>query len=390
MRKASELKFNPIKFENYGISGAIGTKTLDTFLRSAIAQNICYCVRNEAMTVGEVADCLGVSPVYVESEAEFLEEYGYLRKVGDKYIVNFIIHEPTAELLTMQNAMYRKAGALFANALYDELTSSGILDDAGIICSQTDEPISLTESRRADKNYLLWTLIPYIAAQSGESLIEEKITFDEVATLRPDGAHNICNATVITGDMVLPDDYVYVENLCGSSWYRGDTHTLWQIDTRWSGRRVKVDKSYYAECSRVLHLYAKEDDGMLDKEDYTWLAERGFVKTNGDFDGHFKSAWQVVTLENSEIKNKLLAIGTEIKKKYKEEFEKIKAPYVEAMLASYPEHMKKQKAYELQSVFHSDGWFLLHCINALLENGKLKPPTENQKRSVTTLIFPNK
>ena len=31
MRKTSELKFNPIKFEDYGISGSIGSRTLDSF-----------------------------------------------------------------------------------------------------------------------------------------------------------------------------------------------------------------------------------------------------------------------------------------------------------------------------------------------------------------------
>ena len=145
MRKASELKFNPIKFHSYGINGSIGTKSPDEFFRSTLSQNISYCVRNTAKTINEIADDLGVSPVYVETEVEFLEEYGFLQAQKDKYIVNFIISEPTAELLTMQNDMYKRAAELFANDLYDELTSSGILDDPDIWCGQTDAPISLTE-----------------------------------------------------------------------------------------------------------------------------------------------------------------------------------------------------------------------------------------------------
>ncbi len=98
MRKTSELKFNPIKFHSYGINGTIGTKSPDEFFRSALSQNICYCVRNKAKTINEIADDLGVSPVYVETEASFLEKYGFLQMQKDKYIVNFIISEPTAEL----------------------------------------------------------------------------------------------------------------------------------------------------------------------------------------------------------------------------------------------------------------------------------------------------
>lgn len=47
--------------------------------------------------------------------------------------------------------------------------------------------LTLTESYRADDNFLLWSLIPYIAALSGENLMDKSISFDEAATLRPDG-----------------------------------------------------------------------------------------------------------------------------------------------------------------------------------------------------------
>jgi len=64
----------------------------------------------------------------------------------------------------------------------------------------------------------------------------------------------------------------------------------------------------------------------------------------------------------------------------------LKAPYAAAVLESVPAHLRKIKAYELQYVFHADGWFLLNCMKALLNNGKLKEPTECQKKSLTTLI----
>ena len=386
MRKASELKFNPIKFHSYGINGSIGTKSPDEFFRSTLSQNICYCVRNTAKTINEIADDLGVSPVYVETEVEFLEEYGFLQVQKDKYIVNFIISEPTAELLTMQNDMYKRAAELFANDLYDELTSSGILDDPDIWCGQTDAPISLTESPKADRNFILWSLIPYIAAWSGEKLMDESISFEEVATIRPDGAHNICHAAVVPDDMVLPDDYVYMRNWCGPMWNKGDYQMMWQIDSEWSDRAPVKERNIPEEQERTITLLNWEKHNLLSKHDYAWLAERGYIKTNGDYDGHFKSAWQIVVLASDEIRDKLLAIGERIKVKYQADFGALKAPYVEAVLESVPAHLKKVKEYELQFVFHADGWFLVHCITALLKNGKLKEPTEGQKKSLTTLI----
>lgn len=386
MRKASELKFNPIKFHSYGINGSVGKKSPDEFFRSTLAQNICYCVRNTAKTINEIADDLGVSPVYVETEVEFLEEYGFLQAQKDKYIINFIISEPTAELLTMQNDMYKRAAELFANDLYDELTSSGILDDPDIWCGQTDEPISLTESPKADRNFILWTLIPYIAAYSGEKLMDKSISFEEAATIRPDGGHYIFHASVVPDNMVLPDDYVHMKNWCGPMCHGNDRQMMWQVDSPWSDRPHVKERNFPNECEKVITFYNWEDDNALSKYDYAWLAERGYIKTNGDYDGHFKSSWQIVILASDEIRNKLLAIGDRIKEKYQTEFDALKAPYAEAVLESVPAHLRKIEEYELQFVFHADGWFLLHCITTLLKNGKLKEPTEGQRKALTTLI----
>ncbi len=386
MRNASELKFNPIKFDSYGMNGYVGKKSPEEFFRSALSQNICYSVRNEAKTVNEIADDLGVSPVYVETEADFLAEYGFLRLEKGKYLVNFLISEPTSELLTMQNDMYRRAAALFAKDLYDELTNSGILDDPDIVCNQTDKPVSLTESPRADRNFLLWTLIPYIAACSGEKLMDRHISFEEVATYRPDGAHNIYNATVVPIHLTLPEDYVYMKNWSGPMWNVSGGRMLWQINSEWSDREPPTP-NFSEDVKRVLSLYRREEDSALSKDEYAWLAERGLIKTGGDYDGNFKSSWQIVILSSNEIRDKLLAIGERIKVKYQKDFDALKAPYVEAMLKSVPAHLRKMKQYELQFLFHSDGWFLLHCITVLLKNGKLKEPTKGQKKSLTTIIL---
>lgn len=304
----------------------------------------------------------------------------------DKQTESRIISEPTAELLTMQNDMYKCAAELFANDLYDELTTSGILDDPDIWCGQTDQPISLTESPKADHNFILWTLIPYIAAWSGEKLMDESISFEEVATIRPDGAHNIYHASVVPNDMVLPDDYVYMRNWCGPMWNGNGEHILWQIDSEWSDRGDGYRLNYSEESKRILSLYEREFEDRLSKDEYAWLIERGYIKTNGDYDGHFKSAWQIVVLASKEIQNKLLSIGNRIKEKYQTEFDALKAPYAEAVLESVPAHLRKIEEYELQFVFHADGWFLLHCITTLLKNGKLKEPTEGQRKALTTLI----
>ena len=265
--------------------------------------------------------------------------------------------------------------------------NSGILDDEAIFCNQMLQGSS-NENPLRDKNFLLWSLIPYIAAMSGEKLIDSTITFEEVATIRPDGAHNIAHATVVPNDLKLPNDYVCMRDWCGPYYDTNGDHTLWRVDSEWSGRRIDVNQYDHEVAERILSLYEHEEECLLlSKEDYAWLSERGYIKTWGDYDGYFKTSWQVIVLRNKEIKTKLLEIGEKIKEKYKYVFEDIKAPYVEAVLNSVPTHLRKAKAYELQFIFHADGWFLLHCIVALLNNGKLKPPTEGQRKSLSTIIL---
>lgn len=387
MRKTSELKFNPIRFHAFGINGSSGTKSPNEFFRSALAQNVCYSVRREYKTVNEIADELGVSPVYVENEVEFLEEYGFLLTKSGKFIANFIIDEPTAGILIMQDSMYKRAAAIFANELFDELTGSGLADDPDILCGQTDEPITLTGGTKRDGNFILWSLIPYITAWSGRQLMDNRISFEEVMTIRPDGGRNIVNASVVPDNISLPDDYVYMNNWCGPMWNGDGENILWQIDSEWSDRPESNRFIYQEDARRILSLFEREDE-YFSKDEYTWLAERGYIKTNGDYDGNFKAAWQIVILGSRSVQEKLISLGDRIKEKHAAEFEKLKAPYVKAELDSVPPHLRKVREYEQQFIFHSDGWFLLHCIRALLANGKLKPPTAGQRKSLMTIIAP--
>lgn len=386
MRKTSELKFNPIKFQAFGINGSAGTKDLSDIVRSPLVQNICYCVRNEAKTTGEIADALGVSPVYIEGEVDFLAEYGFLKEQKGKYIADFIIGEPSAALLTMKDKMYKKTAGLFAGELYDELMRGDILDDDGISCGMTGA-YSADGKPLRDKNFILWSLIPYIAAWSGEKPADESISFEEVATIRPDGGKNICHADIADENMVLPDDYVYMRNWCGPMWSHYGKNILWQINSEWSERGNDLI-SYSDNAKRVISMYERGEENPLSADDMAWLSELGYIRTKRADDGQITCTWQIVVLKNKEIKEKLLAIGDRLKEKYKAEFDAAKAPYIEAVLAGTPAHLRKTAEYELQFIFDSDGWFLLHCIVALLDAGKLRLPKEEQRKALMTLIFP--
>ncbi len=379
MREPSELKFNPKRFDMCSFSGKIGTKgDISNFFRSAISQNIVYTVRNEAKSINEIADELGVSPVYVESEAEYLEEYGFLLKQKDKYICNILLSEPSEELNHLHDIMYLKAAKIFANELYDELIKSGLLDSDCVLGGYNDT---------RDKNFLMWALIPFITAFSGEYLVDKSIAFSDVYTIRPDGGKNICYATLATPGAKPPMYNEEMKKFRGPFWNGlTDKITLWTIDSEWSDKRI--EDNYQLSVVRDLTLLNNYlNDVILSEDDYAYLAEKGYISVSGKPDELFKTALRIIYIKDEESRKKLLSIGDKIKAKFKTEFEEFKAPYIKDVLEKTPKHLQKMRMYGLQYIFYSDAWFILHCLKELVNNGKLTFPTEKQKQALTTVLF---
>lgn len=385
MRNLCELKFNPIEFALCGTNGSVGTKGNNgNFFRSALSQNIEYAIWKAPKTINEIAEVLGVSPVYIESEVEYLEKYGFIIKQGDKYLCNILISESTNELNHLHDVMYEKAAKIFANELYDELVKSDILDNLNIKGGYA--VVSPDSNYKKDKNFFLWALIPYIAALSGEHLMDKAISFEQAATIRPDGGHNICYASVLNSETTPPKYFDSMKNWCGPCWNKSGDLTFWQIDSEWSANRV--DNTYHLKAEHALSLLQLEMDGEeLNQDDFASLSKFGLLKTVCNPQKQSYTAIQCVLLEGSAIKKSLLAIGDKIKEKYIEEFNTLREPYIKAVLKETPSHLHTMQKYGLQYIFYSDGWFILHCLKELVNNGKLKPPTEEQKQALTTIII---
>ena len=290
--------------------------------------------------------------------------------------------------------MYDKAAKLIANEIYDELAVSDILCDKAIVGGMND------------KNFMFWTLIPYIAAISGEKHLDEDetVTFEEAMTCRPDGGQNICHTTVVSPGVERPKYQDSMNEFCGICWNKKDNLTLWIIDTEWSDSRIKEDYYHTSQYDLTLLKNLLENNELSDL-DYSRLIERGYISVtrepyenlrniNGAFHvdasperGCILTDICPVLLRNDDVRKRLLSIGDRIKGKYRDELKALKAPYEKALLDATPEHLRKARMFELQYTFYSDGWFILHCMKELVNSGKLKAPTEGQKKALTMLIM---
>lgn len=387
MRKSGNLKFNPIKFSDCGTNGFVSDNgTNENVLRSALVQNILYSVRRESKTVNQIADDLGVSPVFIESEVEFLEKYSYVLKDGDEYLCNILIDEPNEEIVQLENEMYDTVSKIFANELFDELSKLNLLNCDGILGGHVGTP-SLENEGGRDLNLILWALIPYIVSFSGSEELEHNVSFEQAATYRTDGAHNICWANVIDNTVRKPKYFDEVSNSFGPCLTESDNYQLLQLDTVWSDRRIDESNPFYADKALLNLLERHLDGGELTKEEYAYLIEKGVIKTVGTPDNLFKSELSCVFIRDADTRKMLIEIGDKIKAAHKDVFSVLRNPYVKAVLNNTPTQLLEMQKYGLQFTFYGDRRFIIHCLMQLVNNGKLTPPSEEQKKSVHTLII---
>jgi RNA polymerase sigma factor (sigma-70 family) len=386
MKTNTDIKFNPVTLSGICTNGSAGTRGGNhEYLRSALAQNILYCTRNEAKTINEIADAMGVSPVYIESEAEFLEENGFMLKRGKGYIANILINIGTTEKHRQQSEMYEKAADLFAPALFDALADSIKTNKDGVFSGYTFD-LKMTSAASGhgemtaklnDLNFVMWALIPYITARSGKP--DNKVTFEEAATIRPDGGMNICSCTITEPNAEPIKYHESLAKMGGPSWIGDEKFLLWLIDTEWGGNRVG---NYHPD-----HLYRDRTslqtffDSPLGEDDMLRMAERGYI-TREVLENGTRDSLNIVWL-TCEANNRLLSIANGIRAKYAADFDALKSSLI---TADVPEHMRKAAAYGLQHTFLSDGFFIIYLLNKLVESGKLKLPPEHQRKSLGAVV----
>ena len=86
-RKIGKLGLCPIEALNIGHSGSLGKNNGPEFyLEDKINLNIVYSVYYQPRTLEEIAEELGMTPVYIEDRVAMLEANGFIVKTkGDKY-----------------------------------------------------------------------------------------------------------------------------------------------------------------------------------------------------------------------------------------------------------------------------------------------------------------
>lgn len=372
VRSTGSLGLQPIKFCNMGHRGYCGSLG-DTgdFLKKRLTQNVAYAAYREPKTVNEIAEELGVSPVFVEDEVACLEEYGFMDKLaGGKYLTNIFITRPTKEVSEKENEIYTR----YADTVCKQYVSR-------LIESLKEYDKNELYVPGNDFNLLLWAAIPYAI---GHKLhVDQEMHSDEFSVRRKDGGDFIAVATVDTDFQLSYDEKKY--QACGDMTRCSDKYPIfsWQQNTCFDGRTGGWRDNIYTDYEYLYEFI----NGTLTKEavqieKYKRLYDKGYL-----IDKSGKDTVNIIVVKSAGGKESpnyfydlLPSITEDLKTIGNEFYQEI----LELEIGLYPAHMQKLCRAMLSNRLSGN---IIRVLEILLKNGVLTLPNNDQKRGMNTVLF---
>lgn len=374
IRTIGELGINPIRFSSMGHSGHPGSKGDTTdFLAKTITQNIAYAAYHKPRTINEIAEELGINPIFVEDEVAVLEEYGYMDKLENgKYRTNINIKIPSDEANKIYRDIDKKYTELFAEKFFIPYLES---------IKEIPDFLTLPDN---DINLLKWSMIPPLA----NKLATAEISDEKYSVKRKDGGDFVANAVLDVPLKSSEGENIYWA--CGDMWRNSENKNegfswgnkpfsawrSWRLDVYWGSRegwRENREDDY-----EKLFYFMKGELAENEANVYAYkrLLDRGYlVKTDNGYKVNIilsksMSKWFELFPEASD----------EVKALSKEYAEKA----AEADTLNQPEHMHELIHYYAQN---SACMLHTHIMEYLLDKGVLKLPTEEQRKGLCTVMF---
>jgi RNA polymerase sigma factor (sigma-70 family) len=376
-REPKKLGIKPIKLYNLGHGGSPGTLG-DTsyFLAKRLTQNIVYAAYWESKSVNEIAEELGVSPLFIEDEVTTLEEYGFMDRLpGEKYRTNIYISESKSSAREDEvHEIYNKYAKIVCEKYVPKIIE--------YLKNRDNSDIYIPGN---DFNLLLWSVIPLAM---GYKLPADESNSHKFSVKRPDGGDYIAFASVETdcetwGRLSYKPELYYA---CGDM-TRGSAKKYkqfsWQLDTYYDNRTGawqdnkeedydwlyefytgKLEKTD-ANLEKFKRLY---DKGYLDSEDKVNLI---VIRDDGEdtaWSNDFARSFPGLTEE-------LRIIGTEFDREI-----------YEINRSNYPAHMQ-ELCRELSKNQLSNNPTRTRVLEQLVKNGVLTLPAENRKPGLCTIMI---
>ena len=368
-RTTGTLGTEPIHLIDLGHCGCLGSKgDTSDFLAKVITQNIAYAAYHQPRTINEIAEELGINPIFVEDEVAVLEEYGFMDKMKNgKYRTNIRIYEPNETRHRIYREIEPKYTKLFAEKFFAPILNT---------ITEIPEWLHVTQN---DINLMKWCLVCFMA----HKLIEANgCEYSKYYIKRPDGGDYIAYATLdVKPNCNTSEAEPNIYGACGDMGRANFTDEIWwkswQLDCYWSGRtggwRDNLSEDY---AKMYFWLNNQLPETTANAESYARLLEKGYlIKSDDGYKCNLilcdsERKWLEYIPEATEEINELSC-------EYAAEVEK-------AELIGQPEHMHELIKCQSKA---AAGYLHTRVMKALLDMGVLKLPTKEQAKGLCTIMF---
>ncbi|WP_366292123.1 sigma-70 family RNA polymerase sigma factor [Paenibacillus sp. AN1007] len=374
IRSIGSLGIHPVRMSSLGHVGSPGSKgDTSNFLATAIRQNIAFAAYHKPLTVKEMAEELGISPVFIEDEVQSLEEYGFLDLLaGGKYRTNMYIEEPSQTKSESLHRLYQEYAAIAVEHYFLKFFAmTDVFKETGVYIPN------------GDMNLLMWSLVPYAGQQLGFKELE-KIGHDEVAVHRKDGGYYAAYAVIAREFNVSYDRGLYY--VCGDMNRISEEFSLnaWQIDTWWCGRQGGWRDNLSSDFIGLMHVIKGDlPQNHTNIDAYRRLFEKQYIlRTESD------SEINVVYCKDKQTGERLQAAIPQPSEQMKDAAVQLDQEVYRLHLEGQPRHAHKYVRYWSQNSLASRT-MRTYILHHLIDIGMLHIPDPHRQKGISTIMFMN-
>lgn len=242
MREKGRLGIEPISLGMKGNMGTPGTLgDTNAFVNSKLRDNIVYAAYVEPKTKLEIAEELGVSPVFIEDEVDYLEEYGFLDLMpGQKYRTNIFIEDIPHDVLLKTREIETEIAKLVCDVYVPEVLAYLENYDRSQFYIPND-----------DWNFFLWSMLPMMVFQIGYGEMDwDRMRKKNYLVKRKDGGDYVALASVYREENY--DETAKHEMYCGPMFKGCEDVNVgsWSLSTEYDDREFgwgdNLDSDYSA------------------------------------------------------------------------------------------------------------------------------------------------
>ena len=371
-RKIGNLGLNPIVALGYGHSGNPGSNSgPEYYIGDKINLNIVYSVYFTPRNLEEIAEELGVTPVFIEDKVKFLEDNGFLVKTKGNRYTTYVQFEPRKYSLELRENKYKTAleiAEILAKE-YVPLVREAIKDTKNVYIPSGN--FELFEAAAIFYGISNKCAIP-LGRDMSKYDIKTQAGGDFVATVSlPTEQDDVGYVPTVT----MKNNWA-----CGSMTRDSRKYPSvfsWAIDSRLSSRKGAWMNNDYKDYEYVYEFISGMiSDNAANAEKFKRLRERQFITKDN------QANIMIVKGHHQDLFNKIPVLDDKIKGKFAKivlEFALMEAKY-------YPPQMQ-----DLILNWTVEGFIgsqvALMVMDILYERGTFKPLTEQEKVTSNLLMF---